>query len=461
MEIILIVLGIWILYSRTWLAKDRAYYIIDDIVPMKNYLYVVPNDSPPANFYSSHPPKWMHIELILIHSLNVVWLNVLFGWKVALLFAFNPLAVNGTAWITGGYYAKTTFLTLTAFYFVHTFQNVFGALAGSLFYVAALNSTIVSIAFPFLFLVVSSPWGLIFFWPLLTYLFGNRFKCGFKIRNYVKKDKLHWRKPIVMVKVVAYYLGLALWPNKLAFFRNYGSKYGRTVDSNKKEIESANEEFYRSLLAIFCFAYIGWQLSPIGTVIFFVGIGPFSQFKVLGQFIAERYLYLPSIGICMILASFIGDNNVLLAIVATAYAYRSHLYIPAFHDIESLYKNGIKNYPDSVSNLCNLGERWLHIGEPLKAQRIFLEALTIEPMSFLAHVNLAAYWIYVKNFQAALHYTEEAIKYADDPKWATLILNKQRSQLQETVNKMREQNELKNVHERIHAGQEEAVAQAV
>ena len=94
MEVFLIVMGIWILYSRTWLSKDRFYYLIDDIVPMKNYLYEVPCSSPPPDFYATQPPIWKHIELIVIHMCNVLWLNVLFGWEVALLFAFNPLAVN-------------------------------------------------------------------------------------------------------------------------------------------------------------------------------------------------------------------------------------------------------------------------------------------------------------------------------------------------------------------------------
>jgi tetratricopeptide (TPR) repeat protein len=424
MELFWIICGVFVLYARIWCGKNRHYYIIDDNVRRWDYLYVVPESSPPPTWYATKPHPWRHFFLVLTHCLNVWVVDLLFGWQVALLFAFHPISVNGTAWITGGYYAVTAFLTLTGFYFITTFPNIFGGIVSSLFFTAALGSTITCIGFPFIFLFMGSGWGLMWLWPLATYLFGKRFRTGFKIRDMGKKDHFTWRKPALMTKVIAYYIHNVLFPNKLAFFKEFGFKYNRE-DKYKLWMDSYNKDFWVALLLCVVFLGAGWLISPLGTLIFFFGIAPFSQYKLLGQFVAERYLYLPNVGICLILGTLIQGYPILLTILATAYAYRSHLYIPAFQNIENLYKNGIKNFPNCVSNYANLGERWLHVGEYLKAYRILEEGLILDPESFLCHTNLAAYWITVKNYERAKYHTELAIKYDGTRGFAEKILSGQ------------------------------------
>ena len=439
MEVALIILGVFVLYLRTWTGKNRHYYIIDDNVRRWDYLYVVPETSPPPTFYSSKPHPWRHFFLVLIHCLNVFVINLLFGWQVALLFAFHPLSVNGTAWITGGYYAVTAFLSLTGFFFLTNFPNLFGAIISSLFFTAALGSTITCIGMP-LFIWFFNPWGLVWFWPLATYVFGKRFTAGFAIRNAGKKDNITWRKPAVMTKVIAYYIKLALFPSKLGFFRSFGFYYGKHTDA-KKEMDSYNKDFLVALATVGCFTYIGWQFSPLGTLWFLFNIAPFSQFKLLGQFVAERYLYLPNIGICLILASMLGAYPILFTVLATLYIYRSHLYIPSFQCIENLYKNGIKNFPECISNYCNLGERMLHTGETLRSYRLLFKALEMDGDSFLAHTNLAAYWIGVKNFDKAIYHTKNALASEGHADLAEKVLGGQQKQLEKIVANLKKESE--------------------
>ena len=431
MELCLILLGIWILYSRTWLGKRRHYYIIDDNVRRWGYLYQVPIQSPPPTWYSTQPHPWRHFFLILTHCLNIWVIHLLFGWQVAALFAFSPISVNGTAWITGGYYAVTMFLSLTAYYFIYSYPGAFGLIVGSTFFTAALGSTITCIGIPLVFLVMGYWPGLVLFWPLLMYLFGKRFRTGFTIRNNGKSDKIHIRKIAVMTKVMAYYIRINLFPDKLAFFREFGRRY-RNDSVEKKEMEAYNGLFWSSLLLVLTFIVVGWQFSPLGVVWFIVTLAPFTQFKILGQFIAERYLYLPQLGIYLILGSMLSAHPVILAVVLTAYAYRSHLYIPAFRKIESLYKNGIQNYPDCVSNVANLGERYLHVGQMHRARRLLEEGLKLEPNGFLCCTNLAAYWIAVKGYKQALFYTERALM-GKDGSFAKRVLSKQHADLVKAI----------------------------
>lgn len=443
MELLLIIAGIWLLYSRTWLGKRRHHHIIDDNVRRWGYLYEVPITSPPVSFYSSQPHPWRHFFLILTHSLNVWVIHMLFGWQVAAMFAFSPLSVNGTAWITGGYYAVTMFLSLTSYYFIISYPGVFGLFVGSVFFTAALGSTITCIGIPFVLILMGYWPGAILFWPLAMYLFGKRFQTGYNIRNQGKKDSFSPIKLIVMTKVMAYYIRVMLWPDKLAFFREFGRRY-RTNDKEQKDMEATNSMFWSSLLLTLTFIVVGWQFSPLGVIWFIATLAPFTQFKILGQFVAERYLYLPQLGIFLILGSALSSHPIALAVVITAYIYRSHLYIPAFRKIESLYKNGITNFPDCVSNVANLGERYLHIGQIHRARRLLEEGLRMEPNGFLCSTNLAAYWISVKGYKQALYYTENALR-SGDGSFAKRVLHRQRADLIRAIKNNDALKEKKNV----------------
>lgn len=423
MEIVWITALIFILYSRTM----SYHFMIDDIVRRWGYLYCVPEVSPPYSFYNSKPSKWRHLFPIITHILNTFVVNLLWGWKVALIFAVHPVAVTGTAWITGGYYTVTTFLTLTAYYFIHTYHLI-GALIGSLFFTAALGSTITCIGFPFLFLFGEHN-GLVCFWPLVMYLFGKRFLTGFGIRNAGKKDQITLRKLAVMPKVVAYYALIALVPYKLAFFRQFGFEYSQS-SKMKENVDSFNFEFYLSVVFLSVFAWAGWLISPFATLWFFITIAPFSQFKMLGQFIAERYSYLPNVGISILIAMALDKYPYLYTIVATLFLYRSHLYIPAFRHMRDLYNDGIKNYPECVTNFANLAETYLQGGEHLRAYQTMEEGLKLDPNCFLLHCNMAAYWIQVNNLERGLMHTEKALDvHSDKTDGAFFVMNKQKNDL--------------------------------
>lgn len=404
MEIILIIFGVFLLYWRCL----NYYFIIDDIVRRWEYLYVVPEQSPSPQFYSSKPHPWRHFFPIFVHAINVWIVYLLWGWIPAALFAFSPLSVPGTAWITGSYYAVTTLLTLTSFFFLHTYPNIIGSIISMLFFTAALGSTITCLGFPFIFMIFN-PIGLTLFLPLFLYLNGKRFKKGFAIRDMGKKDFFHLRKIPVMTKVVAYYIYKIVFPYRLSFFHSFGEDY--TTDPDKrKNLESLNGWFWLSLFSIALFILIGWQFSPLGVVWFLFLIAPFSQFKVLGQFIAERYMYLPSIGWYLILGSALSANLYVLFFVLALYVLRSHFYIPTYEKIENLYEDGIRNIPDCLANYANLGERYIHMGRLLEGKNILAKGLEISPDNFLCFCNTAAYWTQVKNAQIGIYYTEKAMR---------------------------------------------------
>jgi len=139
-------------------------------------------------------------------------------------------------------------------------------------------------------------------------------------------------------------------------------------------------------------------------------IAPFSQFKVLGQFIAERYVYLPSIGWYVILGTALMSYPIAFWAVVALYAIRTHLYIPAYERIETLYEDGMKNDPKCLANYANLGERYIHTGRLQEGKAVLQKGIEIDPDNFLCYTNTAAYWVQVRDLQRGLYYTEKSIE---------------------------------------------------
>lgn len=404
MIIFLIILSIWILYWRTF----NFYWLIDDIVPRQGYLYCVPETSPPPSFYSTKR-RWIDGALaIFIHSINVFIVYLIWGWLPAILFAFSPLSVPCVAWATGNYYAVTTLFTLTSYYFLVTYPNFIGAFISSIFFTAALGSTITCLGFPFIFLLFNH-WGLMLFWPMIMYLKGKRFTTGFRIRDMGKQDSFNLKKIPLMVKATAYYIHMVVFPYRLGFFRRYGEDYVRDEEC-KERMSRIDGWFWLSVFSILAFIVIGWQFSPVGVVWFLCLIGPFSQFKVLGQFVAERYIYLPSIGWYLILANALAPYPILLWTVVALYLLRSHFYIPAYEKMENLYEDGIRNFPDCLANYANLGERYIHTGRLKEGYEVLKKGLDLDPGNFLCYTNIAAYWIQIRDIDKGLYYTQKSIE---------------------------------------------------
>ena len=232
-----------------------------------------------------------------------------------------------------------------------------------------------------------------------------------------------------------------------SFFQDFGFEYGKDPKV-KKEMESVNRDFWEAIIITTAFCAVGFYLSPLGTLIYLAGIMPFTQWKVLGQFVAERYLYLPMVGWTLILAG--AFNSIwmmpLFWAVVGLYIYRANMYIPAFKNVETLYENGVKNFPDCISNYVNLAERKIHIGELYMAFKLLKKGLKLSPESFLCHANLAAYWLAINQPEKGKYHTEMAMKLSENRGMAYNIF---RQQLHHIMGGLVEMNKAKAYAEKI------------
>ncbi len=419
---------IFVLYLQT----VHYNYLIDDNVKRDGYLYDVPEVSPHPDFYKTKPSVWYRLFMISMHAVNSVLVGVLFNPTAGLLFAVHPVCVNGTAWVTGNYYATTAYFFLIALYFLIKVGGMVGALISTVLMATALNSTVTAIAMPIV-ATIAVPLGWLWLWPLVAFLGGKRFRYGIRLRkeraNKTLKisDKFTWRRLVVMVKVVAFYIKLAFFPYRLSFFKPLGDCYLRRNEEEVTKLEEMNEDFWISFGICWALWIIGFMISPLATLIFFGGIGAFSQFKFLGQFVAERYLYLPLIGICALVGEVVAAYPVIVAVISTALVYRTLQYIPAWKDMRAFYEHDVQAYPEYGMALSNLAQHIIFGGieDVNRAYTLLLKAERVSKPCYELKANMAVVLIRLQQWKAAYTYTVEAMKYAEgkvnEIVWKTLV----------------------------------------
>jgi len=419
MALVLILALVVLLYWRTLTYN----YVIDDNVKRDGYMYEVPLEGPKPDHWVSKPSKQYRLFMIGMHCVNTAVIYLLWGWAPALIFAVHPVGVWGTAWVTGNYYATTAYFTLIAYYIVTTFPNIYGASVAMALFVAALNSTVCCISFPFIFLFTGTPWGLSLFIPLGMYLRGHRFRTGIKTRLDFNADKpvkapfFEIRRLVVMTKVVARYIHISFIPERQGFFRKFGKGLHETQEKYDYA-HSMNPEFWASLaLCVSTFA-VGMVIHPTGTLWFFAVIMLHSQWNLTGQFFAERYAYLPLVGLCVVFGTALAPYPIAVACVATYLAYKTHKFIPVWRNQACLWNNDVKMFPENPSVYNNLAQ-WDMNQRPKdgkiplwKVNEIAMnlqKATMMDPNAWEISMNMACFMVFTGNTQGGLDLTRKAI----------------------------------------------------
>jgi hypothetical protein len=404
-----------------YIRSLKFHYMPDDKVPRSGYLYNVPNVLPPADFMERIPPKRVRLWCIANHCLNVAFISVLFGWKPALIFAVHPMSVEMVCWLTGNYYAGTTLLVLAAYWAITHLPVFAGIPLGIAFYTAALNSTITALGVPLFFLFTANIPGMSLFVPWVFYFKGKRFRSGLKKRAEVVPnpfDKIELGKLAWMTKHVArYILGMFLFPFKMALFRHFGEHILRSKEEYDEYL-SFNKDFWVSLLICLTTFGAGLWINWKATIWFFTMIAPHSQFKIYGQpSPCARYLYLPMVGLCILLAHL---PDPILFMFAGFFLYRTHAYIPAWENLETLKKNDLDNFPERAMAHTDYAQHLLQryvlnnkdILRINQASYHLEMAKRMDPELWTAYLNLALFHNCMGNLKQCLEYTEIAYKLA-------------------------------------------------
>lgn len=135
-----------------------------------------------------------------------------------------------------------------------------------------------------------------------------------------------------------------------------------------------------------------------------------------GQRLAERYLYIASVGYCVLLArgflwlqrraaatplrlAPVGAAALVLIVFAVATGRRNRVW----HDDAALYAQTVADVPDSALMRNNLGSTLEQLGRDREAAVQLREAIAINPRYVDAHLNLALVYRKIGDWTAALN----------------------------------------------------------
>ncbi len=165
-----------------------------------------------------------------------------------------------------------------------------------------------------------------------------------------------------------------------------------------------------------------WRRAP--AVAFSLGFVALSLLPVanlllpIGTIMAERLLYLPSVGACLLAGAGLdrylrlrrpASGRVLLVVlpVLVLFGGRSALRLRDWRDDYTIFQSALKVVPDSVRALYNFGAACEDRGKYSEAERVYLRAVAIWPDFSDAHYNLAGVLGRRRAWdQAAAHYRD-------------------------------------------------------
>jgi len=355
-------------------------------------------------------PEIDHALTLFLHTLVCVGIYLGFGsnsisFIASLLFAFNPINNQGAVWISGRNYVLASLGMVWAL-----------ALPMEMGGLMLLGATYTNSGFIMpLCLFGSSRPELLIFAPLVwMYNFG-RFSYNVtqkaKIEVFTEDAKIHPKKIILAIKTFGFYVSHSLLPIKTTF---YHSLLESIAGSRVKEAYSLCRLFWFGLFTVSLMAwYVSthkWDMVCFGLLWWCLGIAPFLNLYRMQQELAERYAYLPNVGLMFVVSQFIHSSPYLVAGLLGAYACKTWFYIDGYRDDFILTEFSRVNSLDSWFG-------W-HIGAMKRWEKqsfqeallFWMEALKISPNEFKVLYNIAVVLHHCNQKKEALKYLERAEK---------------------------------------------------
>jgi len=211
------------------------------------------------------------------------------------------------------------------------------------------------------------------------------------------------------------YVFKAIWPFKLSYYYPYpvDSLYAWQIYGALVLILSVIlGAIYLSRRYPYVLVGFLWYL---GTLVPVIGL-----IQVSDQAMADRYTYIPLIGIFIIIAWGVPDLlrrwkfqkvflGISIGIIVSVLAIRAFSQTGHWKDSVALFKNGVSENENNYHALNNLGTALVNKGNYDKAALHFSHALTVKPQKPDAKLNLANVLFLKGNFDESIHMYKEIL----------------------------------------------------
>lgn len=346
---------------------------------------------------------------------------------VALLFAVHPAISEAVVWISGGSYPQyTAFFLLSFLFYILSAKKRLFYLLSFIFYLLSLMSHPVM------------PLPLFLIFPLWEFSFGNFKKNWPKTIPFLALSifyvflnlaaipertttlqSVHYQErgidnPLILIPVaISSYLELTFWPKTLTLYHS----------------ELAFGQFEFAIRALITMVFIGITLISfrVNKFIFFflslfwIALSPtLTPFK-FNWIVAERYLYLPILGIIVptillieylmrrIKIKYLGVVVILFMLILLA--TRTIIRNIDWKNEDNLWIATGKTSPSSPNTHNNLGDVYGRQGDKQRALQEFQKAIELKPNYGDAYHNLANTYRELGQFDKALENYQKAASY--------------------------------------------------
>ncbi|MGD9106842.1 MAG: tetratricopeptide repeat protein, partial [Desulfobacterales bacterium] len=403
-------------------------------------------------------PLGHHWTNLLLHMANTILLFLVLNlmtetlWRsafVAFLFALHPLHVESVAWISERKDVLCTFfgmLTILAYCRYVKKPIIINYLLIILFLSMGLMAKPMLVTLPFVLLLLD-------FWPLQRFQYTNSSsKPGRIIRSDFQEvfrlisEKIPLFIPVLVSSILTFmvqrsggatrslesfplqirianafvsyvkYVAKAVWPAHLSVFYPHPGKtfaewqvFGALMMISMAVFFALRALKHYPYIAVGLFWYLGTLIPVIGLV------------QVGSQAMADRYTYIPLIGIFIIVAWGASDLTlkwhyqkivltVSAVIILSIMTVRTFVQVSHWKNAVTLFENAVKIDSNNTLSHNNLGIALYDHGNIEKSAFHFREALRIEPYYIVARVNLARVLSAQGNLEDAIRHLREALK---------------------------------------------------
>jgi len=227
---------------------------------------------------------------------------------------------------------------------------------------------------------------------------------GYILLRYFMLDKLSqrpfWGVSIFetwlsIPKIIATYVQTIFWPLHLCVDRQ-AYLIGSVVDVSFL----SGSLVLSALLAIFIISFRRAQNAAFFTAWFIVTLAPFLNIIPINIFVAERFLYLPSIGIFFLFSLTIfklsgGIRRIFFSTALLVMVPLSLLTINRnilWQDSYTLFENDVKSHPWNARLHNSLAVEYMINDEMVKAERQFKKAMLLDENYLYNYINLGKFY---------------------------------------------------------------------
>lgn len=220
---------------------------------------------------------------------------------------------------------------------------------------------------------------------IIKSVIGNR-TAVFKEQNLGLSTKFNIAKIIVAIKTLGYYTKLCVFPKRMGLYHTFEYHYSTSTEKEDKW-------FWGGFVVLVCFItgfWFGNYAVRFAILWYFAYIFIFLNWITIHQFVSERYVYIPVIGICLLMALALQYSPIIFAFVVGLYLMRTWVHLPTYQDEVLYYQSNIWNFPDSEVAFSNLGVVYLRLNLYGSAMDMWAISIKINPNYDVGYYNISS-----------------------------------------------------------------------